>query len=56
MTRLTEFYPPMGAEKPAGFNWRKFWRKAAIRLSYRAMELLILLAIGLSLGFKLIRY
>ncbi len=39
-----------------GFDWRKFWFKAAIRMSYRAMEMAILLAIGLAFGLHLVRY
>ena len=39
-----------------GFDWRKFWRKAAIRLAYRAIEMSILVGIGLAFGLHLIKY
>jgi len=38
------------------FDWRKFWIKAVIRLAYRAMEIMILVAIGLAFGLHLVKY
>lgn len=38
------------------FNYKKFWKKYSIHLAGKLLDLLILFAIGYSLGFQLIRY
>lgn len=38
------------------FDWHKFWKKAAIKLAYRAIEIATLIPVGLALGLHLVRY
>ncbi len=42
--------------KSKGFDYRRFFKTAAIRLAYRALELTTLFLVGYSLGLKLIKY
>ena len=53
---MTDTTLPIIQIEPTGFDWHKFWRKAAIRLAYRAIEIVLLLAIGFALGLHLVRY
>lgn len=38
------------------FDWRRFAKTFAIKFAYKAMEMLILVAIGAEFGWKLVRY